>query len=71
MRSRRCAWLLLLLSACGNPDVTAAVTAPVAAPLVARERLLHDLGNQRAAARQRAAGMSAVLDAAEPGPSDR
>jgi hypothetical protein len=55
----------LLLAGCGNPAVTEAVMAPGNAPMVARERLLHDLDGQRDAARQRAGVMADVVDDAE------
>jgi len=71
MRSRPGWCFLLLLASCGSRAATEAVAAPVNAPLVARERLLHDLGGQQAAARQRAAGMAAVVDDGQAPPSDR
>jgi hypothetical protein len=52
----RCGWLSLLAS-CGGGGASAtaaAAAAPIVAPMVARERLLDDLGREQAAARQRA-----------------
>lgn len=61
----------MLFAGCGHSAVTEAVAAPVNAPMVARERLLHDLDGQRNAARQRAGVMADVVDGAEAEARDR
>jgi hypothetical protein len=65
MRARPCLGCLLVFAGCGNSAVTEAVAAPVNAPMVARERLLHDLDGQRDTARQRAGVMADVVDGEE------